>query len=575
MSEAWWRRIAWLALVLALVALYLPVLDSPFVYDDKIEVVGNNTIRDLGQWRAIASYNVSRPLLVLSYALDFHAHGLTPRGYHITNLVIAALAVGAALLMAEALLVLARVERPLLRAAAAVALWALHPMATEGFTYVTGRSESLCALCSFASLWAWARALEAERPAAGGAAAEGQAAEGAGRRGAAWRLLGLLGFVGAVMTKEVGAMIPAVALAMELLLGARAGTGLRQHLRRTRWAWYAPYLLLVGGAAWLRLQHATRFLPREVERPPGVQLTTEAAAWLHYLQLWLLPVDQTIFHHLLEVQPLSLHGVVVLGGWLLVVALAVAWGRKVPLAGFALLAGALFLLPSSSIVALKESMAEHRALQTGLWLALALVASVRGRAARPLAYALVPVLGLLAGLTHLRHRAWTSEVALWEEATARRPEVADAWYGLGDAHRFGGEFTEARAAYQRVVDLDPTNLDGWNNLGITLASLGDLEGARQAWKTALRESPSYCKAHSNLGVLAAGQKDWEEALHEYSTALAYCPDNTRAHLGLCELYQGPLRDREKAIHECQTFVDLAPTSEQAPRVKDWLLELTF
>ena len=192
-------------------------------------------------------------------------------------------------------------------------------------------------------------------------------------------------------------------------------------------------------------------------------------------------------------------------------------------------------------------MAEHRALQTGLWLALALVASVRGRAARPLAYALVPVLGLLAGLTHLRHRAWTSEVALWEEATARRPEVADAWYGLGDAHRFGGEFTEARAAYQRVVDLDPTNLDGWNNLGITLASLGDLEGARQAWKTALRESPSYCKAHSNLGVLAAGQKDWEEALHEYSTALAYCPDNTRAHLGLCELYQGPLRDREKAI----------------------------
>ena len=47
--------------------------------------------------------------------------------------------------------------------------------------------------------------------------------------------------------------------------------------------------------------------------------------------------------------------------------------RRQPAAGWALVCAALFLLPSSSFVPLKENMAEHRAYQTGMWLALAAV----------------------------------------------------------------------------------------------------------------------------------------------------------------------------------------------------------
>ena len=51
-------RVGWLAILAILALAYMNALHAPFVYDDRIEVVGNATIRDLTEWRAIAHYNV-------------------------------------------------------------------------------------------------------------------------------------------------------------------------------------------------------------------------------------------------------------------------------------------------------------------------------------------------------------------------------------------------------------------------------------------------------------------------------------------------------------------------------------
>ena len=60
------RRVIWLALVILIVIAYANTLHSPFVYDDKIEVVGNRTIRFIDEWKAILLYNPSRMLLQLT-----------------------------------------------------------------------------------------------------------------------------------------------------------------------------------------------------------------------------------------------------------------------------------------------------------------------------------------------------------------------------------------------------------------------------------------------------------------------------------------------------------------------------
>lgn len=549
------HRLAWLLIGLLLVLGGLPAVNAPFVYDDKIEVIGNLTIRMIEEWRAIASYNVSRPLLIWSYAWNFHGAGLDPFEYHVTNLVIAVLGVGAALWMGRGVGRLAGSPAPAGVAFFATLLWALHPMATEAVTYTTGRSESLCALFCFASLGATAAALSAER-----------AEEG----GAGWRALSLLAFFGAVTSKEVGAMVPAAALGMELLLGPPGPV-----LRRPRYRWYLPVVLLIGLAVALRLQQAGVLLPRESERSLGEQLTTAAFVWLRYLQLWLLPVGQTLFHHQQELSPRSVLGLLGIAGWLGVVGLGVGLGRRRPATAWALLCLALFLLPSSSVVRLKENMAEHRAFQTGLYLFLALGWALPAAAHRPLARALPALAAVLLALTVQRNRIWADEVRLWTEATERAPGAADAWYGLGDALRFAGRFSEGMTAYEAAIALDRDHLDAWNNLGIAKAELGDAAGAEAAWRGALARKPSYCKAHNNLGSLAYRQQRWELAIGELQSSLAYCPESAAAHYMLGNIYAGPRRDSKRAQLHYEAVLTLAPAFERAAEVKQRLLELTW
>jgi len=432
-------------------------------------------------------------------------------------------------------------------------VWAIHPMGTEAVTYITGRSESLCALFCFLALYGWAEGLQSK--------------ERSGEVG--WKLLGILAFLGAAVTKEVGAVVPAAALAMEVLLGDR------RRLLRTGWLWYLGFGLLVGGAIWARWRFTGGLLPREVDRPLAVQLTTQAEVWLRYLQLWLAPVGQTIYHHVPDGQPLSLRGA---AGWLGlggVVAAGAWWGRRHPAAGWALLCAALFLFPSSSVVPLKESMAEHRAYQTGLWLLLALGWSLPARLHRPAAIAALVALLPLGLATTARNAVWSSEVGLWQEAVDDHPDNAEAWYGLGDAYRFARAFDAATESYQTAVELDTSYLDAWNNLGITRAEVGDRAGAEAAWRGALRVSPSYCKAHNNLGHLAFHHDEFDTAAAEFNSTLAYCPDNVQAHYGLGNIFYRHRRDRRKAAHHYGQVVAIEPNFVYAAEVRKRLLELTW
>lgn len=560
MTDALFRRVVWVLVLLLVAAAWWGSLDAPFVYDDKIEVVGNRTIRWLENWRAIGAYNVSRPLLVFSYAWNFDRFGFDPWGYHATNLAIHAAAVGTALAMVEGIGRLFQVSNPLARAAGVVGLWAVHPMVTESVTYTTGRSETLCAAFAFAAVAAWARALEAEQ---GGEVA--------------WhfRVFGVLGVVGAVASKEVGGVVPGVLAVLEWMSLGAAGLSVRSRLLRARWAWLGAFVALVAGAAAVKLAAVGQLVPKEVDRGLAVQATTSAAVWREYLRLWLVPVGQTLFHDQRDVHPASLQGVLAWAGWLAMLGGGVWIGRKKPVAGFALAAAGLTLVPSTSVVMLKEHMAEHRSYQAGLFLLTAIGLGLPARFARPGVVAAVVLVPVFVFATRARNAVWGSEVALWTEATERVPESAEAWYGLGDAHRFAKEFEEAVVAYQRASELDPDDLDTWNNLGIAHAEVGDVDRAKQAWKAALEVRPSYCKAHNNLGSLAFRYKKWDEARTELQSTLAYCPDDPIAHYLLGNIYYGPRRDPERALVHYERVVEIAPQFDHIDLVKDRILQLTW
>ena len=550
-------RIGWLT-ILALVALaYMNGLHAPFVYDDKIEVVGNATIRDLSQLEAVLEYNVSRVLLILTYAWNFRSFGLEPFGYHVTSLVIHGLALAVGLAFLARLGRLGGHDRPVWAALFAGGLWAVHPMTTEGVTYITGRSESLCALFVLATMAVWAKALLLERD-----------APGSGR----WpRLLAVVLCFLAMGTKEVAVMTPFALLAMETFFGQRS----RDDGRRIAWKWYLPFFGAIALGVAGRALYAEHFIPREVDRPLFTQLSTQAEVWLRYLLLWVWPTNQTLYHHIPEVELFSARAAVVWTGLGLVFAAGWRCTRELPLVRFALICAALFLIPSSSVVALKESMAEHRAYATGLYLLAAIVWAVPTRHARRMVGVAALLLPVLIMLTMARNRVWSTEVGLWREATDLKPEVAEAWYGLGDAHRFAGDFEQAIVAFETALEQDPEHLDSWNNLGISRANMGDAHGAKQAWREALAVQRSYCKAHANLGFLAHTRGEIEEAVVEFTTTLSYCPTNLVSHYGLGMIYADQRRNPERAVGHFETLLELAPDFSRAEEVRNRLLELTW
>ena len=164
-----------LAIVAAIALAYANSLSAPFVYDDKPSIVYNGSIRHLWPLHDVltppgAGATVSgRPVLNVSFALNYALGGLEVRGYHLANMAIHALAALTLFGLVRRTLQRPSVPASLRQAAfpsalAIAVLWAVHPLQTEAVTYVAQRAESLMSLFYLVTLYAFVRAVESERP---------------------------------------------------------------------------------------------------------------------------------------------------------------------------------------------------------------------------------------------------------------------------------------------------------------------------------------------------------------------------------------------------------------------------
>ena len=542
------RWIVWALLLLVVAVAYFNALEGAFTYDDKVEVIGNRTIRVLDRWKVMLGYNLSRPLTIASYALNYHFAEQEPFLYHLVDVVIFGLEVGLAFLLVSSLAEIKGHARPVVLGALAAGLWAAHPLNTETVSYVTSRSEQLCGLFYLLGCWSFVR----------------------------WRQVGgWQHFLGAwisvglgALSKEVAVTMPAAFLLLELVF-IRG-----MEWRAVRWRDHALGLVgVLGFFAWRWSMYGTVTSPVPPQRPLDVQVFTEFEVWIRYVQLSAVPWGQSVFHDHPETGPTARS----VGAMLLVLGgtgLALWKAKKHPALALCWLWFALVLLPSSSVIALKETMAEHRVHLSllGVTAAAAIGLDRLGRRGHIAGGILV---FLLAIATIFQNRVWQSERALWAQATDRNPASAEAWYGYGDSLHLDQEYGLAREAYQHAVDLDPEYLDAWNNLGREEAMLGNRDQAEAAWKAALKASPSYCKAHNNLGLLYGRSGEYKAAEMELLTSLQYCPNNCLANRLLGDLYADHLGNEKAAVARYNAFLDRCGDDVYAPRARERRDELTW
>ncbi len=124
-----------------------------------------------------------------------------------------------------------------------------------------------------------------------------------------------------------------------------------------------------------------------------------------------------------------------------------------------------------------------------------------------------------------------------EEARENEADLdAEEWYELGCELEFSAP-NEARDAYRRAVELNPSHADAHVNLGRLLHEEGEAGAAEAHYRIALAEEPQHSVAAFNLGVSLEDLERPDDAEAAYDLALRIDPANADAHYnlaGICE-----------------------------------------
>ncbi len=151
----------YLVIALLVFIVYVPALQNEYVsWDDPSYVFENHHIQTIDaafiRW-ALFDFNVANwhPLTWLSYALDYAFWGLSPLGYHLTNIILHSINVFLLVLLIVRLLEMAQkrmastansLSSDSLRIAAVMTglLFGLHPLRVESVAWISERKDLLC-----------------------------------------------------------------------------------------------------------------------------------------------------------------------------------------------------------------------------------------------------------------------------------------------------------------------------------------------------------------------------------------------------------------------------------------------
>ena len=576
-----WARprhlLAVILLAVSVAVIYGRALEAPFIFDDKLSVVDNPSIRALwplwgdelqpGPLRPPHDFSTAgRPLVNLTFAVDYHFGRLQPAGYHVFNAVAHFMA---ALLLWR--IVCATLQLPVFQGRfAAVAeplgflsalLWAVHPLQTETVEYVTQRTELLMAVCYLATLYAalryWSSPDRGDRM--------------------LWWFTAVLACCGGMAAKEVMVTAPVVVLLFERTF---VSGSFRQAFARS-WPLYlglAASWLVLAALNWGGVRSASAGFGLGVSAP--VWWLTETRVLCLYLKLIVWPWPLVIHYEFPFLDTFASAWRWLLPVATLVVATLVLLLRKKP-TGF-VWSSALLVLSPTLIVPIVTEVAAERRMYLPLaaimpWAVTGLYALAKGGVERlgngargqseklPLilvgSFTLLVALGCI-GLSSARVFTYNDPAELWADAARHQPENACVQNNWGVVLVESEHPAEALAHYERAVQLKPDYVEAQTNLGVALVHLGETERAAAEFEKALAINPYYADAHINLGHLLVQKGAIEPAIEHYRQALLRKPYLATLHANLGHVLAN-IGQQAEAIAELQEALRIDPNLPEA------------
>ena len=533
----WWYWLVGLGALFLVFEAYGPALHAPFVLDDLyLPYADANPPHSLIHW-----VKMQRPLLMFSYWLDYQMDASDPHGYHTTNVLLHFLVSTLVMLIAARLLewtgVAGRMRQGL--AIFAGALFLLHPLQAESVAYVASRSEVLSVLFYYA---AFAVFIYSSRETMG------------------WlRAASIVAIFGAAaLSKEHTLTLPVLIVLTDVFWN-------RGGLRKNAALYGLMALVCAAGgvAVWrvLKASDSAGFNTSGVS-PVSYFLTECRVIWI-YIRMFFLPFEQNVDPDIPISTGLMEHGAI-FGLLALIAAIAGAWiyRKRWPLASFGVLVFLLLIAPTSSVIPIKDVMAERRAYLPFLGLILIALELMRhlefpqavGVGAAALCFSTV--------LTYQRSDVWSTPLTLWQDSVAKSPMKMRPRFHLAFTQFQAGECAAAAQNYEAASRLDKPEyrlLVDWAN---ALDCAGREEEAAVRFKEATRVYPQLAEAYVGLSAVYGKQNKADDALKQLQMAEAIDPSIVQIYVNRGGVYS-MLGNLPAAIREYQRALTLDPANSVA------------
>ncbi len=582
------RNLSAVFLFLFSFALFSPSLVNDFVWDD-VEVISKsqvsfdpssiiNVIVPAVDTNKKARYY--RPVVHTSVVSDKGVWGVSPFGFHLSNLVF--FSVSAVLLYFMIIALLRGLNKNYAEPAAFVSalIFAVHPIHVESVSWVAGRTDVLCGLFFFLAVLC--HVVSHRRM---------------------WVLiLAALSFSLALLSKEVAVTLVAMVLVYDLLSG--------QLIKRSSIVRYILYIaililyLYLRGRAFVNISEVGEAVmsgvspqvsggtEQALEVSKGAVYTQALKALLNstliYINKLILPFNLNAF---ISQVPKEIYYTAAACFLALVLAALSIWSilKREKVTAFSIL-WILITLSPSLVVAVypiaSTPMAERYLFipSAGFCLFLGYLLIQAGKKAelRRLAWALgIIIIAVFSILTVQRQSVWQDDLSLWRDTTLKSPYHPLPHTNYGIALSNVGEYDEAVKEYK--IALLPEMGDSprgksvtANNLGLVYIETEDYQNAERWFKIAREFDPGNGRTYYHLGLISyikgemGGSPDTYDQSEKYlRQALEHYYSFGKANFLLAKIYlkQGEI---EKAKDEAEIAIRSGLPAELLDQARDIL-----
>ena len=524
-----------LGIPLIVAVLYGASIGSPFVYDDRIHIFENTDVTGFHGLMDFASIIrifqgkfglLGRPVLFLTYGLNYLYAGSDPTPFRLTNLFIHS---ANCLLVFVLILQLSRTfggknNGSFTTALLGAALFAAHPLLTESVTYIAGRSSSLCAFFYFAALVFVV-----------------QSGGQNGARHAVVLLLAIACGVLAWLVKQDAVTLPLAAIGLVWLSWPRNTVG-RQVLGTFVWGAILLTALLfqrehIAVAEQVSRENSSLVAAGFEETIPLTPylLTSLKELTTYYLWRMFVPVHLSV-----DPDPTIIHNLASPGLWIsLVVLLSLCTAIWMLRKSRPILAVGIMLIVISPLNAyaafpLADVVSEHRAYISTLG-AVIIMAALLVQTRYAVVLSSVALVSYF-WLTVDRNVVWRDEATLWRDAAQKAPEKLRPHLNLGALYQVRGDNQEAIKEYEFVLKRVPKHDAALANLGSVYLALNQVDQAETMLNRAITAQTHFPHAYINLAVVRLRQGRFADARRLLMEAEALNPQQPMVHHNLGDIF---------------------------------------